>query len=249
MPRRSRRRHRRSQPPRFAAAPQLTVVDVTVTDKDGGPIDGLTAADFTLTEDGEPQTISLVAFQRIDAPDGGAPPLPTPRPDPSGVAPSVRTPRAAPTVQPTITGSSPGDIRYRNRRLVVLYFDLSAMPPPDQMRAFTAARTLRRRADCAAGCRRDPDASGRRRARQARLHRRSGGASRHHRNADLRRAARCRRSAGRDDRCRHGVRPGRCGVQHPEYRSPALGAADGGVDAAGRCPSRSRWSTFRAGCG
>src|SRR5262249_15057818 len=48
--------------------------------------------------------------------------------------------RATPTVQPTITASASGDVRYRNRRLIVLYFDLSAMPPPDQMRAYTAAR-------------------------------------------------------------------------------------------------------------
>jgi len=32
-----------------------------------------------------------------------------------------------------------GDIRYRDRRLVVLYFDMGAMPPPDQLRAESAA--------------------------------------------------------------------------------------------------------------
>ena len=33
-----------------------------------------------------------------------------------------------------------GDIRYRDRRLLALYFDLTAMPVPDQLRAFNAAR-------------------------------------------------------------------------------------------------------------
>ena len=54
--------------------------------------------------------------------------------------PPVRAARAAAAVQPTISAPSPGDIRYRDRRLVVLYFDLTAMPPPDQMRAYKAAR-------------------------------------------------------------------------------------------------------------
>ena len=124
------------QPPAatFRSGAQLTVVDVTVTGSDGRPIEGLTAADFAISEDGEPQAISLLAFQRVDALDGAAPPPPAPA--------EARTPRAAPTVEPTITAGAPGDIRYRNRRLLVLYFDLSAMPPPDLMRAYTAARTF-----------------------------------------------------------------------------------------------------------
>src|SRR5205807_2259332 len=32
-----------------------------------------------------------------------------------------------------------GEARYRNRRLLVLFFDLTAMPPPDQLRSFRAA--------------------------------------------------------------------------------------------------------------
>ncbi len=38
-----------------------------------------------------------------------------------------------------ITSERPGDIRYQNRRLLVLYFDMTAMPPPDQLRAIAAA--------------------------------------------------------------------------------------------------------------
>ncbi|HZR24449.1 MAG TPA: VWA domain-containing protein [Vicinamibacterales bacterium] len=122
------------QTPVFRSGARLNVVDVTVTDKQGKPIDGLTANDFVLTEDGEPQTISQVAFQRIEidpAVDRPLPPAPPPPP---------RAASAAPAVQPTIAASTAGAIRYRDRRLIVLYFDLSSMPPPDQMRAFTAAR-------------------------------------------------------------------------------------------------------------
>ena len=48
-----------------AAARRLIVQTVSVKDKDGKPIEGLTAKDFTVTEDGEPQTISFVEFQRL----------------------------------------------------------------------------------------------------------------------------------------------------------------------------------------
>jgi VWFA-related protein len=118
--------------PTYKSHADLTVVDVTVTDKDGRPIEGLTANDFTITEDGEPQAISLVVYQRVEGNDAALPPIPA--------APPGTPRRAAPTVQPTITASAPGDVRYRDRRLIVLYFDLSAMPPLDQMRAYTSAR-------------------------------------------------------------------------------------------------------------
>ena len=124
------------QQPTFRSGAQLTIVNVTVTGKDGRPIEGLTADDFALTEDSVPQTISFVAFQRMDAADASGsarlPPLPPPPPN--------RPAQVAPTVQPQIASSPTGEVRYRNRRLLVLYFDLSAMPPPDQARAYSAAR-------------------------------------------------------------------------------------------------------------
>jgi VWFA-related protein len=125
------------QQPVFRSGAQLNVVDVTVNDRNGKPIEGLTANDFTLTEDGDPQSISLVAFQRVETAGDATPPAPR-----QTVPARPRSTRVAPTVQPTIAAAAPGDIRYRNRRLVVLYFDLSSMPPPDQMRAYTAARTF-----------------------------------------------------------------------------------------------------------
>ena len=74
------------QPPAatFRSGAQLTVVDVTVTGSDGRPIEGLTAADFAISEDGEPQAISLLAFQRVDALDGAAPRRPSSQRLPSG---------------------------------------------------------------------------------------------------------------------------------------------------------------------
>src|ERR1700722_20090674 len=60
-------------PPAPAAQPQqpikvttnLIVEEVSVKDKSGKPVEGLTANDFILTEDGVPQTISFATFKRI----------------------------------------------------------------------------------------------------------------------------------------------------------------------------------------
>ena len=46
---------------------RVVVEEVTVKDKSGKPIEGLTANDFILTEDGVPQTISFVEFQQLQA--------------------------------------------------------------------------------------------------------------------------------------------------------------------------------------
>jgi VWFA-related protein len=109
---------------------QLIVEEVSVKDKSGKPIEGLTANDFTLTEDGVLQTISFVEFQRLQPATSlaGATPSPTPA-----------VPTAPPATQAQIAPELPGDPRYRDHRLLALYFDMSTMQPADQLRAFDAA--------------------------------------------------------------------------------------------------------------
>jgi VWFA-related protein len=125
----------------FRTTTRLIVQTVTVKDKDGRTIEGLTPPDFVVTEDGEPQTVSFAEFQRLPAPSTPAtvtttdelPPLPP-------VAPK---PAASVVASPTdvkITGYAPGDERYRNRRLLVLYFDLTSMASQDLLRAYNASR-------------------------------------------------------------------------------------------------------------
>ena len=47
---------------------------VQTNDRAGKPIEGLTAADFTVTENGAPQSIKFCEFQKLaDAPDAAAP--------------------------------------------------------------------------------------------------------------------------------------------------------------------------------
>jgi VWFA-related protein len=109
---------------------QLVIEEVTVKDKGGKPIEGLRPNDLNLTEDGVPQAISFVEFQRLPAAVNAAEPAPS-----SGPV----VPTAPPATQIQIAPERPGDTRYRDHRLLALYFDMSTMQPADQLRAFEAA--------------------------------------------------------------------------------------------------------------
>jgi VWFA-related protein len=118
------------QQPVFRAAAHLVVQTVSVKDKAGKPVEGLTAKDFVVTEDGKPQEIAFVEFQQMnDAPASTV----TIAAEPSAAS------AVAPVTQDVITRPAPGDTRYRGRRLIVLYFDLYQMSFFDQMRMFDNA--------------------------------------------------------------------------------------------------------------
>ncbi len=109
---------------------QLVVETVVVKDKDGKNLEGLIDKDFTVTEDGVPQTISVFQFERLEDTPAPAPPAGAQQPAAEVVQPKIPT---------QITPPAPGDSRYRDRRLLVLFFDLMNVSPADQLRAFTAA--------------------------------------------------------------------------------------------------------------
>ena len=54
----------------FRSSTQLVVETVVVKDKSGKHIEGLTAKDFTITEDGAPQAIKFFEFQKVVEQDG-----------------------------------------------------------------------------------------------------------------------------------------------------------------------------------
>lgn len=115
---------------KFSISAHLVIEDVTVKDKNGKTIEGLKAEDFVVTEDGKPQTISFCNYQNLPDTPADAPTTQLLRRD-SEVA-SVTASQIAP--------EAPGDLRYKDRRLLSLYFDMSAMPQADQLRALDAAQ-------------------------------------------------------------------------------------------------------------
>jgi VWFA-related protein len=110
---------------------QLVVEAVVVKDKDGKPVQGLTAKDFALTEDGVPQSISFCEHQALSA---LAAPLPVAKPDSEDIKVYKKLARTQLATETVENG------RYKNRRLLALYFDMSAMYPADQLRALSAAQ-------------------------------------------------------------------------------------------------------------
>ncbi len=116
----------------FQSNTQLVIETVSVKSKDGKPIENLSAKDFTITEDGVPQTIRFFEYQKLQdsATDTTA------ASQSAGAAPLPKLPKSQ------ITPETPGNVKYQDHRLLALYFDMSAMPEPDQLRAFTAARTF-----------------------------------------------------------------------------------------------------------
>jgi len=121
------------QPQNFTLKVQsnLVVEPVEVKDKQGNFVHGLTAKDFVLTEDGVPQTIKYCEHQDFSE---TAKPLPPMTSATENVTIYNKLAREA------IAPESMDNERYKNRRLMALYFDMSALPPADQMRALDAAQ-------------------------------------------------------------------------------------------------------------
>ncbi len=128
------------QPPptpsvKFQTSSNLVIETVSVLDRSGTPVEGLTAKDFAITEDGVPQTISICEFQKIEEIERQL----SRRPSPENPPPAVDRPKVEPVTKNQILPEPPGDIRYRDRRLIALYFDMAGMSPPDQYRAQASA--------------------------------------------------------------------------------------------------------------
>jgi VWFA-related protein len=98
------------QKPIFKAGVELVHLDISVLDKDRKPVRGLTAADFTVKEDGKPQVIAN--FVAIDVPPKSPPP------------PAAWMHQVSPDISTNDIVASP------EGRLFVLLID-DAMIPPD----------------------------------------------------------------------------------------------------------------------
>jgi len=112
---------------RIRVTSDLVLTNVVVRDKQGSLVRGLGQDAFSIFEDGKQQRISSFDFENVDA-------LAT-----AGSAGSTVSGTAAPM---RIIGSdeSVNKERLKNHRLIVLFFDFSAMEPDDIDRAVSAAQ-------------------------------------------------------------------------------------------------------------
>jgi VWFA-related protein len=109
--------------PVFKASSNLVLVTVYVRGKDGKPVAGLKPEDFTVVENGKPQAISVFEYQNLSE-DATPPPATEKKLE---VRPA---PTPAPELSPTETA-----LRFKDKRLLVLYIDWTSMDPAQQLRA------------------------------------------------------------------------------------------------------------------
>ncbi|MEN6605802.1 MAG: VWA domain-containing protein, partial [Bryobacteraceae bacterium] len=127
------------QPVTFSVTSRLVVVNVDVRDRNGQTVGDLKKEDFQLLENGQSQQISVFEYQRLTAP--GTPVVKAMVARGSEAAPSVpaaSTTATAPAAPAAPVSKTP--LRHRDRRLIVLFFDLSSMQADEQVRAQRAAR-------------------------------------------------------------------------------------------------------------
>jgi VWFA-related protein len=126
------------QPPpdglvKFEVTSNLVVVNVSVKDKSGKPVLGLKREDFLLFEDDKRQNVGVFEFQNLN--QEKLPPMPPP---PVVEEQTIKVEVAKPEKEEK-QAYAPGELRYKDRRLLVMFFDLSSMKPEEQIRSQTSA--------------------------------------------------------------------------------------------------------------
>jgi len=113
----------------FHAESDLVLVNVTVRDKAGKFVSGLKPENFTILEDNKPQKIVSFDVENVDA---------MPALDGEQTKAQQST---APSAAPVAPAAPTRDLtsQFKDRRLIVLFFDLSAMEPDEIDRAVTSA--------------------------------------------------------------------------------------------------------------
>ena len=110
----------------FRAKTEIVLVNVTVRDKDGNFVRNLKAEDFTVLEDNKPQKVLSFDLENTDA---------VATTDVAQVKVLGNTVAAAPTPDKPATPSA----SFKDRRMVILFFDLSSMEPEEVERATVSA--------------------------------------------------------------------------------------------------------------
>ncbi len=106
----------------------LVLIDVQVTDRAGKPVKGLKPEQFTVLEDDKPQKISSFDYYDIERIETAA------------------AEDAAPVVVPLGTVAVPEKVRetVRDRRMILLFFDMTSLQPDELLRSTDAAQRFLR---------------------------------------------------------------------------------------------------------
>jgi VWFA-related protein len=113
----------------FRVQSELVLVNVTVRDKNGNIVPNLTPENFTILEDNKPQKVVSFDIENIDAVANQAV---------AQAQPLAGSPPPSSSSGATPVSTNTAD-QFKDRRLIVLFFDLSAMEPDEIERAATSA--------------------------------------------------------------------------------------------------------------
>ena len=111
----------------FRTGSDLVLVNVTVRDKSGNLVQGLKPENFTILEDNKPQKVVSFDVENVDA-------VP-----PSNVSQAQPLPEIAPERENPSASAADAAKQFKDRRLIILFFDLSAMEPDEIDHAVTSA--------------------------------------------------------------------------------------------------------------
>lgn len=114
----------------FRAQSDLVLVNVTVRDKSGNLVRGLRPEDFTILEDNKPQKVVSFDVENVDA---------VANQDVAQAKLLASPSSQAANSSGAATPSAGSPDQFKDRRLIVLFFDLSAMEPDEIDRAITSA--------------------------------------------------------------------------------------------------------------
>ncbi|HUX65936.1 MAG TPA: VWA domain-containing protein [Terriglobales bacterium] len=126
----------------FKATTNIVLVNLTVRDAHGNLVTNLKPSEVTLLEDGKPQHISSFDFEDVDAEPGNL--AAAAAAGPSGIVEKAAAQPAAapPAPAKAATAIAPAAAsQYRDRRLMVMYFDLTTMQPEDVQNVMQQATT------------------------------------------------------------------------------------------------------------
>ncbi|MGC1686790.1 MAG: VWA domain-containing protein, partial [Candidatus Acidiferrales bacterium] len=115
-----------NQAPPLRTTSDLVRIDVEVVDRSGAPMKGLRADQFTVSDNGKPQKISTFVYADIEAIEHAD------NEDQKPITIPVDSPTPLPEEAVTNT--------VRDRRLLVLFFDMTSMENDDLLRAHDAAQ-------------------------------------------------------------------------------------------------------------
>jgi VWFA-related protein len=121
----------------FRSETKLVIVDLSARDKSGRPILNLKKDDVEIFEDGVRQNIAIFELQKLS----GEPlaPVSFASRQPVTVEEKAAAKEEKTPAQTVIAPAAGNPIRFQDRRLLCLFFDMTSMQPPDQLRAQESA--------------------------------------------------------------------------------------------------------------